>query len=156
MGGENSMELPNGVTGFYYSEVNKPPQVDEKQFKQLCFNIVSSNGGKILEFNPPRSPANFYYALVEMHDKRFYILLNEHYPFLAFASAVESGNINFIDIPALFEQFMPFYQVISCVELNLSINQQSVELSDLNRAELEQVSYWKPERKGQVIFNYWD
>jgi len=28
--------------------------------------------------------------------------------------------------------------------------------NDLNSAELEQVAYWKPERIGEVIFNYWD
>lgn len=145
------MKLPNGVTGFYNSEANKPPQVDGKLFKQLCFNIASSNGGNVLEYNPPRYPANFYYAQVEMLSTRFYILLNEHYPYLAFASVIESGNIEFIDIPVLFKQFIPFYHVLGTIELDLPINQ-----CELNSAEWEQISYWNPSTIGQIIFNYWN
>ncbi len=29
-------------------------------------------------------------------------------------------------------------------------------LMDLGPAELEQVNYWKPQRIGELIFNYWD
>lgn len=152
------MKLPNGVTGFYNSEINKPPQVDEKQFKQLCFDLTFRNGGKIISFNTPQYPANFYNAEVEIFDMRFYILLNAHYPFLAFASVVKFGNINFIDIPVLFEQFSPFYQVLDTVALNVSINQILGAKNEniLNSAELEQIAHWNPETIGQIIFNNWD
>ncbi|MCD2254844.1 hypothetical protein [Listeria marthii] len=150
------MKLPNGVTGFYNSEANKPPNIEEKQFKQLCFDIVSCNGGKVLGFNTPQSPANFYYAQVEVSGNSLYILLNAHYPYLTFASAIELGDINFIENPFLYEQFAPFYQIIGAVELNSSFNQSRVKKSDLNSAELEQLAYWKPETVGQIIFNYWD
>lgn len=152
------MKLPNGVTGFYHSEANKPPQVDGKQFKQLCFDFVSRNGGKVIDFNTPQNPANFYHAQVEIDNIQFYILLNEHYPYLAFASVVEFGNIKFIDMHVLFEQFTPFYQVLDTVELNTPINQilGAKNKHALNSAELEQIAYWKPETIGQVIFHYWD
>ena len=150
------MKIPNGVTGFYNAEANKPPNVEGKQFKQLCFDIVSRNGGKVIDFNMPQYPASFYYAQVEILGNRFYILLNEHYPYLAFASAVEFGNITFIDNPVLYEQFSPFYQVIGTVELNVPFNQNLVKKTELNSAELEQLAYWKPETVGQIIFNYWD
>ncbi|MCM3654797.1 hypothetical protein [Metabacillus litoralis] len=150
------MILPNGVTGFYNSEAIKPPKVEGKQFKQLCFDIVSRNGGKVIDFNTPQYPANFYYAQVEILGNRFYILLNEHYPYLAFASAVEFGNIKFIDNPVLYEQFSPFFRVIGTVELNVPFNQNLVKKTELNSAELEQLAYWKPETVGQIIFNYWD
>lgn len=155
-GGEHRMKLPNGVTGFYNSEANKPPKVEEKQFKQLCFDIVSRNGGKVICFNTPQSPANFYYAQVEILGNRLYILLNEHYPYLTFASADEFEDIKFIDNPFLYEQFAPFYQIIGTVELNSHFNQNMVNKADLNSAELEQLAYWKPETVGQIIFNYWD
>ncbi|MFS0782198.1 hypothetical protein [Bacillus sp. 1P06AnD] len=83
-------------------------------------------------------------------------MLNGHYPYLTFASAVEFGGIKFIDNPFLYEQFAAFYQIIGTVELNSPFNQNMVKKTDLNNAELEQLAYWKPETVGQIIFNYWD
>ena len=95
-------------------------------------------------------------AHVEVSGKVFYILLNEHYPYLTFASLVEPGNIAFIDQPALHEPFSPFYRVLGPVELNVPFNQTMAKNTELNRTELEQLAYWKPETVGQIIFNFWD
>lgn len=138
------MKLPNGITGFYNSDTNKPPQVDQKQFKQLCFDFTSRNGGEIIAFNMPQYQTNFYYAEVMIFDNKLYVLLNKHYPYLAVASVVESLNINFIDKPVIFQQFSPFYQVMSTVELNFPVNQILIDKSQLNSAELKQMAYWKP------------
>ena len=45
------MNLPNGVTGFYSSIDNKPNEIDEKQFKYICFNLVRKNQGRILDID---------------------------------------------------------------------------------------------------------
>jgi hypothetical protein len=157
------MKLPNGITGFYNSKNNQPLKVDGKQFKQVCFTITTQSGGKVLEFKEPQYPINFYDVEVKVFDNHFHILLNEHYPYLAFASVVEFGKINFIDVPELLKQFSSFYKVLDVKELNeplvLKLGSKKGILqndNDLNSAELEQVAYWKPERIGEVIFNYWD
>ncbi|KGM45228.1 hypothetical protein P9D43_22580 [Neobacillus niacini] len=156
------MKLPAGITGFYDLKNNQPPNVDGKQFKQVCSTLVNRSGGKVLEFKEPQYPMNFYDIEVKAFNKHFHILLNEHYPYLAFASVVEFGKINFIDVPEL-KQFRSLYKVLSVRELNepLVLNPNSKEgilqnENDLNSAELEQVAYWKPKRIGEVIFNYWD
>jgi hypothetical protein len=148
------MKLPNGVSGFYDSEANKPPQIDGKQFKQLCCHFAASNGGKVMGFKSPHSSANFYNAQVEIFGLVFYIMLNEHYPYLAFAAAIESGDIQFVDIPVLSEQFSLYYHVLDTKELSVPIKDK--HKSELNSAELQQISYWKPEKIGQVLFNFWD
>jgi hypothetical protein len=130
--------------------------VSKKQFKQLCFDLASRNDGKVINYNTPQYPANFYYVQVEIFDNRFYILLNKHYPYLSFASIVELGNIKFIDNPVLFNQFSLFYQVLGTGELNVPITQIVEEKNKLNTEELEQIAYWKPDTVGQIIFNYWD
>lgn len=156
------MKLPPGITGFYDSKNNKPPKVDGKQFKQVCATLVNRSGGNVLAFKEPDYPMNFYDIEVEVFHKHFHILLNKHYPYLAFASVVEYGKINFIDVPEL-KQLRSLYKVLRVEELNepLVLNPDSKEgilqkENDLNRAELEQVAYWKPNRIGEVIFNYWD
>ncbi|MCM3693051.1 hypothetical protein [Neobacillus niacini] len=148
------MKLPNGVSGFYDSEANEPPQIDGKLFKQLCYHLTACNGGKVLDGNLSHSSANFFKVQVEMFDFVFYILLNKHYPYLAFAAAVDFGDIQFVDIPALSEQFSPFYQVLDTLELRTPLEDK--HKSGLNRAELQQISYWKPEKVGQIVFNFWD
>lgn len=150
------MKLPNGVTGFYTSKTNDPPQVDGKKFKQLCFDFAFHNGGKVRGFNTPQYPANFYYAQVEVLYHQFYILLNEHYPYLAFASAVGFGNIKFVDEPLAFEYFSLFYQVIGITELSIPFHQIPAEKNELNWAELREITYWNPETIGEIFFNYWD
>ena len=73
------------------------------------------------------------------------------------------GNIKFIDEPDLIKQFSSFYKVLGTKELNepLSLrfgSKKSIlqNANELNSAELEQIAYWKPEKVGEVIFNYWD
>lgn len=116
----------------------------------------------MFEFKEPQYPMNFYETEVKVFNKHFYILLNEHYPYLAFASVVEFGKINFIDVPEL-KQFSSLYKVLSVKELNepLAFDPGSKRGiipndNDLNSAELEQVAYWQPKNVGEVIFNYWD
>lgn len=157
------MKLPNGITGFYKLEADIPPQVDEKQFKQICFNIVLGYGGKVKKYNSSGYNSNFYSTQIELFDQQFFILLNKHYPFLALASNVEYFDIEFLDIPVLFEQFSTFYNVIKPEILNESVilrpgskNGILGNEHELNTAELEQIKYWKPETIGKIIFNFWD
>ena len=62
------MNLPNGITGFNLGENTKPPNVDEKQFKQLCFAIVARNGGKVINVSPPHYTVNFYCAMLSFQE----------------------------------------------------------------------------------------
>lgn len=150
------MKLPNGITGFYESKATKPPQLDGILFKQQCYEVASRYRGKVIEIKPPSYPANFYKARVEMLNDEFYILLNKHYPYLAFASVVEFGNIQFIDKPTLCEAFSSSYQVLGTKELHAPFNQDLVTQSELNDSEKKQIQYWKPETIGKIVFNYWD
>jgi hypothetical protein len=157
------LKLPKGVTGFYNAKHNKPPTIDGNQFKQQCFSIIKRNNGKVLEFIELQFATNFLYVEVKVFNKHLHILLNEHYPFLAFASFVDFENIKFIDEPELLKQFSPFYKVLSIEELNepLYIKESTGKIilendNELNSAELEQIAYWKPKSVGEVIYNFWD
>ncbi|AZV41532.1 hypothetical protein BAOM_0921 [Peribacillus asahii] len=157
------MKLPNGVTGFYNAEHNKPATIDEKQFKQICFSLISRNGGKVLDFKEPQVATNFFDVEAKVFNKHLHILLNVHYPYMAFAFDVEFGKITFIDEPELFKQFSPFYNVLDTKELNAPVilrlgSKKSIlqNNNELNSAELELIAFWKPERIGEIIFNCWD
>ncbi|MFB6466788.1 hypothetical protein ACE38V_08170 [Cytobacillus sp. Hz8] len=153
------MKLPNGITGFY-ERYNEPPMIDGKQYKQICFNVIKNNGGTVIEFKEPNEKTNFFCVEVNVLNKHFYILLNAHYPLLAFASVVNFGEIDFYDEPHFKKEFSPFYSVLGTKELNepiiINSDSKSTIQNELNSAELKQLTYWKPERIGDVIFNYWD
>jgi hypothetical protein len=157
------MNLPNGVTGFYSSINNKPNEIDENDFKNICFNLVRKNQGRILKIGEGNLASNFLKIKVDIFNQESYVLLNAYYPFLAFASTVEFQDINFIDDPVLSKDFMPFYKVLSKEELNepLDIRKSRGKVSlenknNLNSSELEQLFYWKPKTVGEVMFNFWD
>ncbi len=147
------MKLLNGITGFYKKQ-NEPPNIDGKQFERLCFSIINQNKGTILNFQEPQITSNYFAMKVKVSNKHFYILLNAHYPFLAFASTVNFGKINFIEVPHLKEEFSPFYIVLSTKDLNEPFLLQSE--NELNSEELKQIAYWEPYGIGEVIFNNWD
>jgi hypothetical protein len=156
------LKLPNGITGFFEKQ-DEPPKIDGKQFKQLCFSIANNNGGSVLNFKESQAGTNFYHAEVNVFNMHLHLLLNAHYPFLAFASVVNYGQIDFVDEPQLFDQFITYYRVLDTKELNepLFIKLSSKECilqndNELNSAELKQLAYWKPETMGSLIFNFWD
>ncbi len=157
------MNLPNGVTGFYSSIDNKPNEIDKNHFKSICFNLVRKNQGKILKIDEANLASNFLKVKVDVFNREIYVLLNAYYPFLALASTVEFQHLNFIDVPVLSKDFMPFYKVLSKEELNepLDIRRSKGKVSlenkhNLDNSELEQIFYWKPKTVGEVMFNFWD
>jgi hypothetical protein len=156
------MILLKGITGFY-TKSEEPPIVDRKQFKQLCFSILQPLGGTVIEFTDSCCQRNFVDAKVTLRDSKFHILLNKHYPMVAFASNVGFASITFRDEPTLLERFRASYRVLSCRELNkpvsLKLGAKKCLLqneNELSQAELEQVAFWKPKTFGEIIFNQWD
>ncbi|MGE7880058.1 hypothetical protein [Peribacillus muralis] len=157
------MILPKGVTGYYYAEHNMPPTIDGNQFKQHCFSIIGRNNGQVFGSLEQQIAVNFFNVEVKVFNKHMHILLNVHYPFLAFASFVDFENIDFIDEPELMKQFSPFYKVLGREELiePLIIKEGTGKIilendNELNSAELNQIAYWKPKSVGEVIYNFWD
>ena len=157
------MRLPNGVTGFFSSSDSHLTQMDERQFRQYCYSVVNYNDGKLNNLKESEYPMNFYHAHITFKNGDFHILLNKHYPLLAFASSVNNECIEFIDVPSQIELLFSTYEV-----LHTSILKQPVIFGNhskqdflqvdhaLNRAELEAIKYWKPSIIGEIIFNYWD
>ena len=117
----------------------------------------------VLNFKEQQVATNFIDVEAKVFNKHLHILLNVHYPFIAFAIDVEYGKITFIDEPELFNQFSPFYNVLDTKELNAPVllrlgSKKSIvqNENELNSVELKQIAFWKPEIIGDLIFNYWD
>ncbi|QKS71220.1 hypothetical protein FLK61_31405 [Paenalkalicoccus suaedae] len=152
------MKLLNGVTGFYDYTLYEPPQVNYNQFKQLCYSYTFTNQNKarVIDSNVDAGLTNFYLAHLEHEGVPIYILLNMHHPYLAFASRVDVEHIHFVNHTAMYEFFCAYYHVLPTSELNRPVNKKLLSDSKLNKAEMEQITYWQPKTVGEIIFNYWD
>ncbi|MFC0213118.1 hypothetical protein ACFFK0_11745 [Paenibacillus chartarius] len=76
-------------------------------------------------------------------------------------NGISGFNITFMDAPQLSKELSRYYQVVCSDELNVLLRYSGAELlldhkHELNKAELEQVKYWKPNTIGEIVFNFWD
>ncbi|RDW15513.1 hypothetical protein [Oceanobacillus chungangensis] len=155
------MLLLKGVTGI--TEDNMHDQQDRKQFKKHCYTFITQYGGKVICFTNPKLATNYFLTEVKIFGRLRFILLNEMYPFVAFASNVCYSAIDFVDESELSGLFRPYYRVLQARELNedLHLNLGSrkgmlLNVNGLSRLEMEKIAYWQPKTVGEVIFNHWD
>jgi hypothetical protein len=144
------LNLPKGITGFRSIKDKELPLMDSIQFKQLCHTFVRELGGEIKEFS--FSHGNYLSVEYMLRGESYFVFLNCHHPFVAFALRRE--EFSFLDNPVLTAKYQPYYTVLTKEYLDTPLSLEY--LSSLSKAELEQVSYWKPETVGEVIFNHWD
>lgn len=157
------MELLNGVTGFYIDLKDKPPKNSLKKFKVHSYEAARTYNGELLECNDTDVHSNFLFSILRISNKDIYVLLNKHYPFVAFASSVNEERIIFVNDKELSLFFSAFYKILDAESLNGRLiytrKKGSVLIKNdnqLNHAELAQIAYWKPITLGEVLYNYWD
>lgn len=157
------MELLNGVTGFYIDLNDKPPAISLKQFKIHSYEAARTYNGELLECNDTDVHSNFLFSILRISNKEVYVLLNKHYPFVAFASSVTEERIFFVNDKELSFFFSAFYKILYAGALNERLLYTGKKGSflikndnQLNNAELAQIAYWKPITVGEVLYNYWD
>ncbi|WP_078380090.1 hypothetical protein [Sutcliffiella halmapala] len=152
------MILLNGVSGS-----NNETLVDGVEFKRISYYIIKKNRGRVLSFIEPETGTNYYKVKVQIFGEQLYILLNISYPFLAFASSVEPGEILFVDYPLLKEELISYYRILTIHELNEPLIVKQVKgkslvenENQLNEADLYGIKHWKTQTIGEVVFNFWD
>ncbi|MEZ0481605.1 hypothetical protein [Planococcus sp. SSTMD024] len=150
------MKLPTGITGFTDAASNELPKTDGKPFKQLCFALSLRPSIQFMSFTEPGLSSNHYCAEMNAGGDAVFILLNAHFPYLAFASSCRSGSYEFIGCAGWEEVFSPSYHVLSTAELNVPLDREQLNALQLNEAEWKQAAYWEPKTTGQLIFNHWD
>jgi len=152
------VELPYGVSGFYDSDEPKPPEMDVSKYKELCDELAKKLDGEMLEFTDSLYPANFHKAYFKLPAKSVCLVMNKHYPLLAFATTVEALKIKFIDYPEATEAVPEEYTVLTAEALEAKVPENLAELpgNQISKGEIRQINYWKPETVGQIVFNFWD
>ncbi|MDO3410943.1 hypothetical protein QWJ34_14320 [Saccharibacillus sp. CPCC 101409] len=143
-----------GITGFSNTDENLK-RLDHKEFEIYLFGAIRAEGGKLIGKEFLTNNQNFYTYKIQSKEKEFYILLHSIYSFVAFASVVDFGGIEFVDGPkTMISLLEPSYKVLSEDLLNRPL--QKDQLKRLKEPEKKMIEYWQAVRIGEVIYNYWD
>ncbi len=154
------MQVPRGITGFRHVDDPPIPVSDFAAFRTHCHEAARALGGSVRSIEAPlqKVEANFAQAVLDLPGGLFAVLLNAHFPVIAFAEPLtESGApVQFVDEAALAEEFLGYgvYEVWSCSILEASVTPEICK--QLASAEVEQAQYWRPRRVGDFVFNFWD
>lgn len=149
--------LPPRITGFF-GRSELPRAIEPKAFKVACHLVARMEGGSVESVDFDLVARSYYAATLRTKTDHASVLCNSVYPYLAF---VPPGTFGFADL-----EFVASVSLV-CAFANLTEFQpldadwlrddpHPELLANLAEAELQQVDYWKPQRIGDIIFNYWD
>ncbi len=102
--------------------------------------------------------ANFARVTLELPGGPVAVVLNLHYPIVAFVAPQpdNESRLRFVDASAVSDSFRGFsiYKVLTASEAGRPVAEEVCRL--LSPTELEQLRYWRPQCIGEVVFNDWD
>ena len=155
------MVLPSGITGFHKRGDVPLAVTDVAAFRAHCHEAARRASGRVVSITGPYTSdhyRNYAVGVLALPAGRIAVLLNAHHPIVTFAEPPGEGEVllRFRECPVLAEVFGSFgqYQVVPAAQLEQPATSGSLrELTDIER---EQLSYWKPKRVGDVVFNWWD
>ena len=151
------MIVRTGITSFYGR--NKLPEFPFAEFKSMAYACAIPCGYSVTHLLERGMTPNFHTAKLEGPDESFDLLGHSTFPIIAFAEPREeySCELKFRDvvpIANLLNQMFPDVTVATLDELSRPI--AMTDLNQLDRAEIEQVKYWKPHTIGELAYNWWD
>jgi hypothetical protein len=156
---EVRLVLPRGVTGFRSRRSGPLPETDPRAFARICHAAAGATGGRPGAITPPGITPNFHSCLIAYGQEEVMLLGHQHVPFLATAAPAPAGaSVTFIHDPRLHNALTlsppdPFL-LLTLGQLQAPLH--LIDCTALDRAELHQISSWKPATAGELIFNYWD
>lgn len=155
------MKLPKGVTGFHTAGEAVFPLTDMTAFKADCYEYARRGGGIVSRLPWEEAPLSRSFAIFggEWNSVPSWILINTTRPIVAVARPRDlhlCGPLEFFDHQPALDYFRTIgcYEVLDRSELEGAVREEDLE--QLGPAERRQISHWKPQRVGDIIFNYWD
>jgi len=149
--------LPKGVTGFDAPDDGVPVE----GFTASCHTAARQVTGRVHQVKGAYEQVipNFHEAFMTLRDRpeMIRVLCNAHYPIAAFATppAYEGdARLEFVDCPELAEALRGEFSIITRRDACAGVTDALI--AQLGDDELEQLRYWRPQRIGDLIFNYWD
>ncbi|WP_043932273.1 hypothetical protein [Bacillus sp. EB01] len=141
-----------GVTGF-----EPAPSVGSGDFKKTMKSIYRS---RVVDFSPSTPGRNYHMCTVITEEDKIRILLNAHYPFLAFSKIDSLEFIEGLDLAGMLGEH---YHILGPEKLYVPLRFTNIgkkfviaNENTLHQNDQQQIAYWKPSTVGEVVFNNWD
>lgn len=146
-------KLPRGIAG-----VNRDPQSSDKsfsRFKLACHEVARRANGRASGFVGASVTPSFHQAELRFDNQECSVVCNAAFGIVAFASVSANAKLDFLDYPELSKSFkLQGYKVLGSDVLSLPLDKHNC--ADLDEAESREVEYWRCDRVGEVIFNWFD
>ncbi|MFC7259402.1 hypothetical protein [Streptomyces lutosisoli] len=151
------MRLVRGATGFWGGSDEPLAPTDMASFRSACFEAARGIGARVDEL-AFAGVSSFHAVTVAGRGASLVVLCHDHLPVVAFTDTPPVPGrpvARFVDPPAWAGSFGTVgYRVLHARDLSAPMTE--VDLSELAKAELAQVRYWRPEVVGDLLFNWWD
>ena len=151
------MILRTGITGFYWR--TQLPEFPFADFKRMAYACAIPCGYNVTSTSERGVTPTFHTAALESPDDRVHVLGHSIFPIFAFADPREDYlcELTFRDIKTIADALIQMFPDVIIATLDdLSKPITKTDLEKLDRAEIEQVKYWKPATIGELAFNWWD
>lgn len=149
--------LPKGITGFDAPDEGVPVA----RFTAACHAAARQLAGRVHQVKAAyeQMTPNFHEAFMSLGNppEMIRVLCNAHNPMVTFAMPPAhegDARLEFIDCPELADLLRAEFSIITKQDASAGVAEALIE--QLGDDELDQMRYWKPQRIGDVIFNYWD
>ncbi|MGW5366455.1 hypothetical protein [Actinopolymorpha pittospori] len=147
------MKLPPGATGF---AAPAPNEADLGAFTAICYHAARAINGAVTHVVRAGVTPNFHIVDIAHGEHHTAVLRHTVLPLVAFARSAGDSAMTFVDHSDLAAAIAEAsdLQVLTTSQLLTPLSR--VDLSALDQHERDQISYWKPNTTGELLFNYWD
>jgi hypothetical protein len=151
------MIVRTGITSFYSR--SKLPEFPFAEFKRMAYACAIPCGYNVTGLLQRGVTPNFHTATLESPNECVQMLGHSTFPIFAFTEPREeySCELTFRDVATIARLLIQMFPDVTIATLeDLSRPIVKTDLDQLDRAEIEQVKYWKPQTIGELAFNWWD
>ena len=154
------MILQRGITGFSdRGQHGTMPKFSLAEFKRIVFAAARPLKYGVSDIVESGVTPNFHSALLTTPETAVSVIGHSTYPVFAVSEPLQTYlcELSFADCEALsreIEAMFPSITFATADELNCKPTESN--LVNLDKSELEQLTYWKPQTIGEVVFNWWD
>lgn len=149
--------LPRGITGFAPDDSPYTPATSSKAFKTVCHATARILHGQVTSVTSCENQVtpNFHWAELHLRSGTCAILCNAYHLWLAVVAQQPAWmGEPFLDSAEVGNAVQAGVKVLAPEQLAEAPTLEAIRA--LGPVELAQFLYWKPQRLGDVIFNFWD